>query len=432
MKTTLVALLALIMAGPPVPAQDLSADVLLLARVRRQVADNLRRLSNVSCLETVFRDEQGARGKLRLLDTVRLEVLTDGKKEFYASPGDRKFSEDGPGAWIGSGTIGDGFFGLYLASVFLSGNVSYAWKGNETVGGRSLARWDFRIPLLSSGQVFVLQEGTGSVSLHGSFGADPETADVVSVDIAAGDFPPSLPLSSARWTINYAITSIAGQRLLLPQDADFRMVRLSGRTTHNRFVFTQCHSYTAETTLSFAEPETGDAPTRFAASDVDDTLRALPPGLEIPVRLRTHISDEATVGSLIEGVVPRTVLSKGSIVIPAGSPVRGRVRRLEREIDPSPFAVMAIEWTEVSIENIRYRFDAELSRIDPAAGVQQSLSFSRIDTSTASTNTLAMASRGIVKRSETIHYSEIPGVATFFVIGAKLNLQNLQTVWKSR
>ena len=42
------------------------------------------------------REYQPAKGKMRPLDTVRLEVLTNGDKELFASPGDRKFSERHP------------------------------------------------------------------------------------------------------------------------------------------------------------------------------------------------------------------------------------------------------------------------------------------------------------------------------------------------
>src|ERR1700680_4369505 len=70
-------------------AQDLPPEVLLLSRVRRHIKEELQRLPNISCLETVQREHKPARGKVEPLDTVRLEVLTNGHKELFASPGDR-------------------------------------------------------------------------------------------------------------------------------------------------------------------------------------------------------------------------------------------------------------------------------------------------------------------------------------------------------
>src|SRR5215469_9698013 len=205
-------------------SQELAPEVLLLSRVRRHVTEQLRKLPDVSCLETVFREHQPRGGKMRPLDTVRLEVRTDGPTELYASPGDRHFSQEPPISWVGSGTLGDGFFSLYLRSVFLNGNVAFFWKGDEIVNGRNLPRWDYRVPLSASGQTFHLQSGSGKVSLHGSFWADPETLDVVRLAVSAADIPPTLPISGADWTMDYApVVAGLGEPVLLPQSADFAM-----------------------------------------------------------------------------------------------------------------------------------------------------------------------------------------------------------------
>lgn len=46
--------------------------------------------------------------KMHPLDTIRLEVLTNGDQELFASPGDRKFSEQQPLTYAGSGMLGNG------------------------------------------------------------------------------------------------------------------------------------------------------------------------------------------------------------------------------------------------------------------------------------------------------------------------------------
>src|SRR5215510_5744898 len=65
---------------------------------------------------------------MRPLDTVRLEVLTNGDKELFASPGDRKFSEGHPISYAGSGMLDNGLFALYLKDTLVTGNVSNAYK----------------------------------------------------------------------------------------------------------------------------------------------------------------------------------------------------------------------------------------------------------------------------------------------------------------
>jgi hypothetical protein len=191
------ALLTLLLAATATPQDLLPPGILLLSRVKRHVADELARLPNISCLETIQREYQPPNGKVRPLDTVRLEVLTNGKTELYAAPGERKFSGNHPVQYVGSGVIGDGFFGLFLREVLVDGAVSYEYKGEEDLAGRRLARYNWRLPLLHSGHVFHLQEGTGTVGMRGSFWADPQTYDVVRLEMDAEDFPPTHPRTQA-------------------------------------------------------------------------------------------------------------------------------------------------------------------------------------------------------------------------------------------
>ncbi|HWF10530.1 MAG TPA: hypothetical protein VG297_18810 [Bryobacteraceae bacterium] len=364
---------------------------------------------------------------MRPLDHVRLEVRTDGPKELYASPGDRHFSPDPPISWAGSGTLGDGFFGSYLRTVFLSGNTSYFWKGDENIGGHQLARWEYLVPLISSGQTFHLVSGSGQVSLRGSFWADPATFDVIRLAISAGDIPPTLPIANADWSIDYGpVVAGSGAPVLLPQSADFRMTWLSGEAAHDTFAFTQCRSFTAESSIRFDAPDSADEPARFGVAAVDDTLRPLPSGLQIPVRLISRVSSDTAVGSLIEGVISSAVRAKKDLAIPAGSPVKGRLRRLEHYSEPVPYFIVGIEYTEVATQGIRYRFDAGLLRID-SAGAEPSLSVSQ---------TFGGAGLpGVEQKTatvETVTFSELPGVATFFIRGDRLNLPpNLLTTWVS-
>src|SRR5690348_5453492 len=121
-------------------ADDLPAGVLLLSGVKIHIKQELRRLDAVSCLETVERGVQSPNGKMRPLDTIRLEVLTNGIKELFASPGDRNFSEKHPLSFAGGGTLGDGLFGPYLKQIVTSESLSVQYKGEEEIGGRRLAR----------------------------------------------------------------------------------------------------------------------------------------------------------------------------------------------------------------------------------------------------------------------------------------------------
>jgi hypothetical protein len=413
------------------PQNLLPPEVVLLSKVKRHVKEELARLPDISCLETVQREIQPPAAKPHALDTVRLEVLATSSRELYAAPGERKFSENHPISYVGSGVIGDGFFGMFLREILVDGSVSYDYKGEEDVAGRRLARYDYRLPLMASGHNFHLQEGSGRVGVHGSFWADPQTFDVLRLEMNAEDFPPTLPLIDALTVINYAPTSLGGsQSALLPQSGEFYMTRFSGEVDHNHIEFTHCRLYGAQSSISFVPPDAASEETpRFGASSNDDTLRPLPPGLQIAVRLNSKISEGTPVGTLIEGTVADNVTVKGKVIVANGSRVRGRIRRLERYSAPSPHFILAIEFTELEFENIRYRFYADPMEIDPAPGVEQTLN----NPTQLHTTTLSNGVAQIRYRMESITLPGLPGVAAVFIRGTKLDLPPaFRTVWKTR
>jgi len=423
--------LAGLLLGRIAAAQDLPQGVQLLSRVRAHMSEEFGRLKSISCLETITREHQQPRGKMRPLDTIRLEVLTNGHKEFYASPGDRRFSDDHPMTYAGSGALSDGLFGSYLKDV-LSGIVGADYKGEENASGHLLVRYDYRIPPFFSAQRISTPEGSGNVGLRGSYWVDPQTYDVVRLVLDADDFPPSLPVKQMTTSIDYGRTTLAnGSTVLLPQAAEFRLAKFTGETDHNRFEFTHCREFGAESTIHFDGPDSPTPTPAFATASVDDILRPLPGDLKIAVKLRSTIRDGAAVGTLIEAIVADNVMSKNSVLIPQGSPVRGRIRRLERYEDPLPYFVVGLEFTEVQVQGIRYLFYADLVDIGVAPGVERELTTK--NTTTLTVNPLLSGENSGRQTIDHLSLPTLPGVAAFFFTSSKLELpQDFQTMWKTR
>jgi len=413
-------------------AQDLPPGVLLLSRTENHIREELQRLSSISCLETAQREVQRDKGKMKPLDTVRLEVLTNGDQGLFASPGDRKFSDQQPLSFAGSGMLGNGLFGPYLKNVLLNGSATTVYKGEEVAGGRRLARYDYRLAPAFSGQTVEIPEGSGSVGLEGSFWVDPSTYDLVRLDLNADDIPPTLPLSALTTSIHYGRTVLANNlTVLLPETADVRMVKSSGEISEDQVEFTHCRVFGAESTVSFNPPDNSE-PVRFGATTLDDTLRPLPAGLQIAVKLRTGITGSMAVGALIDGAVAADVKDKRSVIIPAGSPVRGRIRRLERYTDPFDYYVVGLEFTEVEVEGIRHIFYADLADTDLPPGVELTLSAGNNGLDTLRNNVPSLGGVTMEKREKIFTHS-LPGVATFFIRGGSLDLpQDFRTVWKTR
>ena len=92
--------------------QELPPDLLLLAKIKVKMAENLDRLPNYTCEQTIERSRRRAPArKFELLDTVRLEVALVENRELYGWPGANRITESDLSNLVG-GTIGNGDFGL--------------------------------------------------------------------------------------------------------------------------------------------------------------------------------------------------------------------------------------------------------------------------------------------------------------------------------
>jgi hypothetical protein len=132
-----------------------------------------------------------------------------------------------------------------------------------------------------------------------------------------------------------------------------------------------------------------------------------------------------TVGTLIEGKVSGDVLRKGRIIIPSGSVVRGRIRRLERyQESGSGEFIVGLEFTEVEASSGSLRFYADLLRTDRATGVRPTLS-----------ERVLVHDRGAGYRTKDmiVTLPELPGVASFFVSGMTFTIPSgFRMVWRTR
>lgn len=425
-----VAVLVLACAGT---AQDLAPDVLLLARIKSHLREELSHVPNYTCLETIarFHKEAGDRAQpqkqLKPLDTVRLEIVYTNHREWYGSPGDRNLSADNPVEFVGSGMIGNGAFAITLHNI-LAGAL-FTYRGEEAMGGRTAVRYDFHLSRLLKGFTISIAGGTGTVGERGSLWADPQSLDLIRVKSHADEIPPYLPLEEESSKVDYARMRIGEYNVLLAQQADMQLWETTGVENYDRLEFTHCRAFSAESVIRF-DAEPGEAakaapPGATTLLSTPEAGQAVPALLLITVQLTRPITWQDTVGTLIEGKVSGDVVRKGKIVIPDGSVVRGRIRRLERyQGSGSGDSIVGLEFTEVEASGGPLRFYADLLRIDRSPAIRPALSERVL---------VASGRGGYEARDETITLPELPGVASFFVSGPAFTIPSgFRMVWRTR
>ena len=118
------------------PAQEtrLSPELALLARVRQRMAENLDRLPNYTCQETIERLVRRQPDKEPIMsDKVRLEVALIGLKEMFAWPGSPGFEFSSAGEMVAVGAARFGDFGSLAHTLFRTWAPAFTYGGEHAI-----------------------------------------------------------------------------------------------------------------------------------------------------------------------------------------------------------------------------------------------------------------------------------------------------------
>jgi hypothetical protein len=425
MKAQLLAPLALALSllATPCAAQPLRPDAtLLLARIKQRMAQNLARVPNYTCLETIERTQLGPPASdLKVEDTVRVEVALVSGRELFAWPGARKFEEKGLGALVRGGTVTTGDFTLYARTVFLSHFPTFTYAGEENTDGRPAVRYDYRVSPLVSGYKIEVGKQSGTVGFHGSFWADSETLELIRLDVEADQIPPDLSVSLASTSIRYAKTHVGASDFLLPQSVHFVLRHSEGEESRNLATFSRCHEYVGEAEISFDQPP--EKPSSDAPPAGEQTVEIqVPLGLSFETRLKTPIDSKVSaVGDAITAVLSRPVQIEGAVRIPKGTLLHGRIRRLDLHITRSQYYVVGLEFSRLDFGGRPASLFAELEHAGPKP-LESSGS--------AGLNSRRLPSVAATPPIEILR--DFPEVGTFVIPGKRCRLPSgFRLVWKT-
>lgn len=342
-------------------AADLAPEVVLLQRARNIMAENLARLPNYTCLQTIERFERMApKGKPRLLDIVRIEVAFVDGRELFSWPGSGRFLDTAIGDLVKGGAIGNGTFALHAKAVFQTSTPRFTYAGKSEWQGRLTHIWKFVVPQMSSG--YTLRVGTREaiVGYWGSIRVDAASLDLLRLEVEAQDVPPALELQTARDAVEYVRSNIGGEAFLLPSFAELEMVALNGASNRNRTRFSSCHQYSGESRLIFDDP---DPATPVAAEPV--RFLQGPPKLRIELELQSDLQlENAAIGDPVTAVLRKPVEIGAGITIARGALVHGRLA-MKRQAWFGRYAgnILGIQFDQIDDRNTRVEISATLEEI---------------------------------------------------------------------
>jgi hypothetical protein len=410
---------------------EVPREVLLLARIKQRVERFAAQLPDYTCLETIERSARSSTARpFKRVDTVRLEVGQVGNKEVFSWPGAERFEERNAFGLVAVGTVSTGEFAQLLRAVFIGGFARIVWRGEEDLNGRRALRYDFSLPLFGHRWQVNLSGRIGDVAARGSFWADADSLELLRLESHAADIPADLPLAEMVSRIDYGRMRIHTTDVWLPQTAELLVVEASGEQRLNRIEFSHCRQYTSNSIVSFAsvEPRPGERAPQGAVAKFE-----VPAGLLLTMELATEIdSQKASVGDLITARLAADATRKGSVVVPKGAVVRGRIRRLERSMDGAPHFVVGLEFSDLEFGYRQARFFGRLESTQQIAGLSSILFASTGKSTQYGSVGGVQGFAAHMSRTEKLFPQEIPGVGTFFMTGDRFRLPaGMRMVWRT-
>jgi hypothetical protein len=367
-------LAALALAAPLLGAQDTALDpaVLQLARIKTHMMETLTRQPNYTCLETVERWQRNAVARqFSFIDRLRLEVAFVDGKEMFAWPGSQRFEDHDLTEWVPSGTFGSGEFASHSRVVFGTNTATFEPRGEQNLSisnpsiskqeKRPAVRFDFTVPQLVSG--YRIRSGAAHevVGYRGSFYVEPQSLDLMRLEVFADDLPASLKLKSVSDRMDYARVRIGEGDFLLPESSEVVLVDISGHVDRNQLRFSACRQYTGQSKLSFDDV----APAPLAASPqypsgAQKSELELPRNLEIALSLTDDIDlGSAAIGDPVKGRLRDDLKLNGRILLAKGATASGRISRLERHPN---FTVLGLIFTDLESSAGHARLELQFDR----------------------------------------------------------------------
>jgi len=229
-------------------------EIVQLARIKHDMAGILNKMPDYMCQETVERSSrQKGVAAFKEVDVLRLDVAFVGGKELFGRRNAGQIDKSHPNSFTGHGVTSNGEFTGHARTVFLDGAAAFRYAGSETLDGRAALRWNYTISSLTSGWTLLYAGRLAKVASKGSFWADPESLDLLQLDVEATEIEADFPIQATHLSIGYGRVQIGTKLILIPQRSDLLVTNADGTLDRNQVEFSRCREYGAESAISFDE-----------------------------------------------------------------------------------------------------------------------------------------------------------------------------------
>jgi hypothetical protein len=258
--------------------------------------DYLARLPDYTCRVTLERStRRNSHARFTPSDRIRLEVAYTGGQELYSWPGDDRFEGGIEDLLSGHGMVSNGSYALHMRNLFVRAVATFAAPRMERCEARPCLRVDFDIPASLSGYSVSAGGGSAPAPLTGTAWFDPDSLDIVRLEVRVENIPSSVRIAATRETTLYTHAAIGDTDFVLPASSELFLRDRDGSEARNRSTFDRYRRYTGTSTV-FYEPAAPDAPQQSSRAP-----KPAPPPLvrDLTATLDSALTEDTAIGDQV-------------------------------------------------------------------------------------------------------------------------------------
>jgi len=344
----------------------------LFHRVSGRLIDDWRRMPRYTCRQDITRrfywsdlkgpqscsvilQRRSERKRALLLgstDHLELEVALADRREVHSWPGASSIVEDDEiRNLVGNGALGSGDFAGFVGAIF-GGSAKVTYEGERVVNGKTLLEYSFQVAKSASRYQVDTPAGRIVTAYEGSFLLDPQAEDLVHLTAGTAELPVATSSCQAINEIEYGRSEIHGMPVLIPREADLRLIRTTGDEALTSTLYSSCRQFASKSRLLLDPGSKGGkkAPKSLAPA-AQPSAAAFPAGLKFKCRILTEIDSEMPAGRPVEGVLRSPIRDKnGTILAPIGARVKGRIVRLVQHFSTYDYFELAVRLESAEVD----------------------------------------------------------------------------------
>jgi hypothetical protein len=338
----------------------------LLEQIRQNVAKQITRSANYTCVETLERSYLHPQTFLPggctarqlfplqefMHDRLRLNLAVSKSGEIFSWYGESKFTAGKIDKLVQGGPISSGSFVGFLGNIFVRPGVAFTYRGQSKEHGVKVVRFDYSVPQDRS--QFNARGNNGKsavVAFHGTFAVDGATLQLTRLRIIADQIPNDIEICGAESEVQYQLAKISGIQTLVPKTYELRIDDNTHIHTVSKGQYSQCREYQAESTLRF------DTPIQALAHTAKPIVENwLPKGLTLPIQIHAPIDSNTTfTGDPVEGILLEPVYDvHGVPILPARTLFQGVITQLDTVYGEKTYSTIRIQFRRAVTADLTY------------------------------------------------------------------------------